>query len=80
MVVEFPEEIDEDGKCSSAIVPKNWTHEGSCYWPTHLKGRMLDKIIADCGNIDFSSCSKCPIIVKYKTSMYVSFNVLICIT
>lgn len=78
VVVEFPEETNEDGKCSSAIVPKSWIDGDSCYWPTQLKGRMLDKVIAECGDIDFALSSKCPITIKYKTSMYASLCFDLC--
>ena len=34
-VLDFLEEVDEDGICDSAVVPISWTleEEGKCYWP-----------------------------------------------
>jgi len=34
-VLDFLDEVDEDGICDSAVVPISWTleEEGKCYWP-----------------------------------------------
>ncbi|KAK4885918.1 hypothetical protein RN001_002189 [Aquatica leii] len=74
-VVEFPEEIDENGLVSMAVISSNWTiienNVRYCMWSYYLKtDAMRTKAVVNHTDLDFTKCAKCEIIVKYKTSIY----------
>lgn len=77
MVVEFPEETDENGILNMCIVPSNWvlcdenSDDKKCLWPNYLKGGGITKAIMAMQPVDASKCTTVAIHIKYKTSKYI---------
>ncbi|KAF5289575.1 hypothetical protein FQA39_LY15022 [Lamprigera yunnana] len=75
-VVEFPEEVNENGPVSMAVISSsNWTiiedNVRYCMWPYYLNtDKLRTKAVVNHMDLDFPKCAKCEIIVKYTISIY----------
>ncbi|CAH1183608.1 unnamed protein product [Phaedon cochleariae] len=72
LVVEFPEETDENGTVTMSIISSSWLFEKNgclyCHWPAYFKSDIIkDKAIQSHLVLIEDKCVVCPIRVKYST-------------
>ncbi|KAG5862530.1 hypothetical protein JTB14_027507 [Gonioctena quinquepunctata] len=73
--IEFPNEQNETGAVSMAIISSSWIFEddgGSfCYWPSYFRTDLLkDRAVQNHMTLHEDKCMKSPILVKFSTDEY----------
>ena len=71
-LVKFPEEVDNNGLVSMAIISSKWTKVEDnviyCMWRYYIKTDLLrTETLVNHADLDMTRCAKCPIVIKYRT-------------